>query len=57
VRELPTTRGRLRSAGVEAGIHVNHLSSIERGEANPSFLVLLSLAKAVGVTLADLVEQ
>ena len=38
----------------DAGIHVNHLSSIERGEANASFLVLLSIARVLRVKLAEL---
>jgi transcriptional regulator with XRE-family HTH domain len=36
----------------EAGIHVNHLSSIERGAANPSFLVLLALTRVLGKKLS-----
>lgn len=41
----------------DAEIHVNHLSALERGEANPSFLVLLSLAKVLGVTLPELIGE
>ena len=49
VRELRQARGLSQEAlAFDAGIHVNHLSSLERGEANPSFLVLLSLAKVLG---------
>jgi XRE family transcriptional regulator, regulator of sulfur utilization len=43
------------SLAFDAGIHVNHLSTIERGEANPSFLVLVSIAKVLGVTVAEIV--
>jgi transcriptional regulator with XRE-family HTH domain len=45
------------SLAFDAGIHVNHLSTIERGEANPSFLVLVSIAKVLRVTLSDLVSE
>lgn len=40
----------------EAGIHVNHMSTIERGIANPSVAVLLAISGILGVTLAELVE-
>ena len=45
------------SIAFDAGIHTNHLSAIERGEANPSFLVLVSIAKVLGVSVADLVTE
>jgi XRE family transcriptional regulator, regulator of sulfur utilization len=45
------------SLAFDAGIHTNHLSSIERGEANPSFLLLVSIAKRLGVKVADLVAE
>jgi transcriptional regulator with XRE-family HTH domain len=55
VRELRRERGLSQEtlAG-DAGIHNNHLSALERGEANPSFLVLISLAKVLKVPPADL---
>ena len=37
-----------------AEIHVNHLRRIELGQANPTYLVLLRLAKALGSTLPRL---
>ena len=40
----------------DAGIHYNHLSGIERGVANPSFLVLLALAKELKVKVAELLD-
>jgi transcriptional regulator with XRE-family HTH domain len=56
VRELREAHGITQEAlAFDAGIHVNHLSTIERGEANPSFLVLVSLAKVLGVKVAELV--
>jgi transcriptional regulator with XRE-family HTH domain len=39
-----------------ADIHENHVRRIERGEANPSFLVLLRIARALGVKPSDLIE-
>jgi transcriptional regulator with XRE-family HTH domain len=58
VRELRRERGISQEAlAFDAGIHVNHLSSLERGEANPSFLVLLSIAKVLGVAVADLIAE
>lgn len=36
--------------------HENHVRRIERGEANPSFLVLLRIARALGVRPCDLIE-
>jgi transcriptional regulator with XRE-family HTH domain len=44
------------SLAFDAGMHTNHLSSIERGEANPSFLVLVALAKVLRITVAEIVE-
>jgi transcriptional regulator with XRE-family HTH domain len=39
-----------------ADIHENHVRRIERGEANPSFLVLLRIARALGVKPSELIE-
>jgi transcriptional regulator with XRE-family HTH domain len=36
------------------GIHTNHLSTIERGIANPSVAVVLAISGALGVDVADL---
>ena len=58
VRQLRRQRELSQEAvAFDAGIHTNHLSSIERGEATPSFLVLVSIAKVLGVTVADLVAE
>ncbi|MEK6371150.1 MAG: helix-turn-helix transcriptional regulator [Acidobacteriota bacterium] len=57
VRELRLARGLSQEAlAFDAGIHVNHLSSLERGEANPSYLVLLSIAGVLGARVADLTD-
>jgi transcriptional regulator with XRE-family HTH domain len=58
VRERRHERGLSQEAlAFDAEIHVNHLSALERGEANPSFLVLLSLAKVLKVTLPELIGE
>lgn len=41
----------------EADIHTNHLSTIERGIANPSIAVLLLIGRVLGVSLAELVKD
>ena len=57
VRELREARGITQEAlAFDAGIHVNHLSSLERGVANPSYLVLLSIANILHVKVADLTD-
>jgi transcriptional regulator with XRE-family HTH domain len=58
VRKLREERGvSQESVAFDAGIHVNHLSSIERGVANPSFLVLLAVSKVLGVKLSAVVDD
>ena len=58
VRQLRRQRELSQEAlAFDAGIHTNHLSAIERGEANPSFLVLVSIAKKLGISVADLVAE
>ena len=58
MRELREERGISQEAlAFDAGIHVNHMSMIERGEANPSFLVLLSLAHVMRVKLTALFDD
>ena len=57
VRELRLAGGLSQEAlAFDAGIHVNHLSTLERGEANPSFLVLLSIARVLRVNLSSLLD-
>ena len=57
MRELREARGITQEAlAFDAGIHVNHLSSLERGEANPSYLVLLSIAGVLRVKVAELTD-
>ena len=41
----------------DAGLAVNSIATIERGEANPSVAVLLSIARVLKVKLRDLVDD
>lgn len=55
VRELRKERGYSQEKLAEyAGIHENHVRRIEGGTANPSYLVLVKIAKALGVSTAHL---
>jgi transcriptional regulator with XRE-family HTH domain len=56
VRELRKERGLSQEKLAEhARIHENHVRRIEGGTANPSYLVLLRITKALGVRLGDLI--
>jgi len=58
VREIRKERGLSQEALAElADIHVNHLRRIELGQANPTYLVLLRLASALGISLPRLLES
>lgn len=39
-----------------AGLHRTYVGSVERGERNPTLLILLKLANALAVPLSTLVE-
>ena len=39
-----------------AGLHRTYVSAVERGVRNPTLSVLERLAKALGVSMADLVQ-
>jgi transcriptional regulator with XRE-family HTH domain len=57
VRELRKERGLSQERLAElADIHENHVRRIEGGTANPSYLVLVRIARALGVTLPDLLH-
>ncbi|MGZ8860372.1 MAG: helix-turn-helix domain-containing protein [Thermoanaerobaculia bacterium] len=57
IRELRKARAISQERLAElAEIHENHVRRIERGEANPSFLVLLRIARALGVKAGQLIE-
>lgn len=39
-----------------AGLHRTYVSAVERGVRNPTLSVLARIAKALGITLSDLVQ-
>lgn len=41
----------------DAGVAINSIATIERGEANPSVAVLLAIARVLKVRLRDLVDD
>jgi len=42
---------------LKAGLHRNYIGILERGEQNPSLLVMLKISKALGVSLAELLSK
>ena len=55
LRELRKARGFSQELLAElADIHENHVRRIEGGTANPSYLVLVRIARALHVSLIDL---
>jgi transcriptional regulator with XRE-family HTH domain len=58
IRELRVERELSQEAlAFEAGLAVNSIATIERGEATPSIAVLLSIARVLKVKLRDLVDD
>jgi transcriptional regulator with XRE-family HTH domain len=58
IRQLRTERGLSQEAlAFEADVAVNSIATIERGEANPSIAVLLTIARVLKVKLRDLVDE
>lgn len=58
IREVRTERGLSQEAlAFEAGVAVNSIATIERGEANASVAVLLAIARVLKVKLRDLVDE
>lgn len=58
IREMRKERGLSQEALAEmADIHVNHLRRVELGQANPTYLVLLRLASALGISLPRLLPS
>lgn len=56
LRELREARGlRQEAVGFDAGLGQKYVGMIERGRVNPSFLVLLTIARTMDVTLAELI--
>jgi transcriptional regulator with XRE-family HTH domain len=55
IRELRTRRGWSQEAFADvAGVHRTYMGHLERGEKNVSFLSILRVASALGVTLSEL---
>lgn len=52
-------RRRLRqeAVGFDAGLGQKYVGAIERGRVNPSFLVVLTIARTMGVTLGELIAD
>jgi transcriptional regulator with XRE-family HTH domain len=58
IRELRKERGMSQEAlAFDAGVAVNSIATIERGEANPSVAVLVAISRVLKVKLRDLVED
>jgi transcriptional regulator with XRE-family HTH domain len=58
IRELRVDRGMSQEAlAFEAGLAVNSIATIERGEANPSIAVLLAIARILKVKLRELMDD
>jgi ribosome-binding protein aMBF1 (putative translation factor) len=43
--------------GFRARLHRNYVGAIERGEINPTFRVLLKLARGLGLPLSELIRE
>ena len=41
----------------EAGVHPTYISLLERGQRNPTVLVLGDIAKALGTTMTSIVRE
>jgi transcriptional regulator with XRE-family HTH domain len=55
IRELRSRRGWSQEAFADiAGVHRTYMGHLERGEKNLSFLSILRVAKALGITLSGL---
>ncbi|HKB51900.1 MAG TPA: helix-turn-helix transcriptional regulator [Solirubrobacterales bacterium] len=55
IRKLRHERGAsLKALAPKAGITLNMLSLIERGEANPTWETVKGIAAALGVSIADI---
>ncbi|MFT7642575.1 MAG: transcriptional regulator with XRE-family HTH domain, partial [Pirellulaceae bacterium] len=58
VKELRNDRGwSLEELSSRCGVSRSMLSQIERGQANPTLGVTLRIARAFGLSLAELVES
>jgi transcriptional regulator with XRE-family HTH domain len=58
IRRLRKQRGLSQELLAErARMHLNHVSSIERGERNPGFLSLLKIARGLDVPVTELLVE
>ncbi|HUP61396.1 MAG TPA: helix-turn-helix transcriptional regulator [Thermoanaerobaculia bacterium] len=58
IRELRKERRMSQETlAFDAGVAVNSIATIERGEANPSVAVLLAISRVLKVRVRDLVED
>lgn len=58
IRELRQKQGAtLETVAADAGITLNMLSLIERGEGNPTWATLRGIATALGVKASDIAKQ
>ncbi len=57
VRDLRTARGMSQEAlAQKSGLHRTYIGGIERGERNISLINIEKIAKALDLTLADIVD-
>ena len=57
VKELRTRRGLSQEMlGERSGLHRNYVGAIERGEINPTFKVLMKLARGLDFELSEIME-
>ena len=58
VRQLRQAKGLTQEQlAFEAGLDLTYVGGIERGKRNPSLLVMVALAKALGADVAALVRD
>ncbi|MBX9616868.1 MAG: helix-turn-helix domain-containing protein [Caulobacteraceae bacterium] len=58
VRQLRQAKGLTQEQlAFEAGLDLTYVGGIERGKRNPSLLVMVALAKALGADVAALVRE
>lgn len=58
IRQLRLDRGMSQEAlAFETDLAINSISTIERGEANPSVAVLVTIARVLKVKVRDLVDD
>ncbi|MBB4663583.1 helix-turn-helix domain-containing protein [Conexibacter arvalis] len=57
VKELRIRRGLSQELlGFRSGLHRNYVGAIERGEINPTFKVLMKLARGLDFELSEIME-